>query len=284
MGRYFGGVRYHLESLNVKVRSINMHIKRYNIGATKKVVCLHGFTGSSNTWEEVISFLPSTVELLTVDLIGHGQTDKPIDPACYFVEEQIEDLRELLQQLEWAHFTLVGYSMGGRLAIAYAAKYPVDTLILESSSPGLVDEEERQKRKLSDELLAERIMKEGVISFIDFWEGIPLFQTQKKLSTEKQEMIRMERLAQSAVGLSNSLRGFSTGVQPSYWDILSKMTIPVFLLVGELDLKFCAIAKRMENELPNAKLEVVKDAGHAIHVEKPKIFATIIEKVILEEE
>lgn len=273
-----------MESLNVKARSVNIYIKRYNIGAAKKVAWLHGFTGSSSTWEEVISLLPSSMELLTIDLIGHGQTDQPSDPAYYLVEEQIEDLHALFQQLEWTHFTLVGYSMGGRLALAYAAKYPVEALLLESSSPGLASEEERQNRKLSDELLAERIMKEGVISFVGFWEGIPLFQTQKRLSAEKQKMIRMERLAQSAVGLSNSLKGFSTGIQPSYWNVLSEMSIPVFLLVGELDLKFCAIAKRMENELPNAKLVVVKDAGHAIHVEKPKIFATIIEKVILEEE
>ncbi|TQR14690.1 2-succinyl-6-hydroxy-2,4-cyclohexadiene-1-carboxylate synthase [Psychrobacillus soli] len=270
--------------MNLMVRSVNLHMKRYNIGAPKKVVWLHGFTGSSSTWKEVISLLPSSMELLTIDLIGHGQTDKPSDSAYYFVEEQLRELHALFQQLEWTHFTLVGYSMGGRLALAYAAKYPVDALILESSSPGLAGEEERQKRKLSDELLAERIMKEGVISFVDFWEGIPLFHTQKRLPVEKQEVIREERLAQSAVGLSNSLRGFSTGIQPSYWDVLSELSIPVFLLVGELDLKFCAIARRMENELPNAKLVVVKDAGHAIHVEKPKIFATIIEKVILEEE
>lgn len=270
--------------MNRLVRSVNMHIKRYNIGAAKKVVWLHGFTGSSSTWEEVISFLPSSVELLTVDLIGHGLTDKPNDPTCYLVEEQIEDLHALIQQLEWNHFTIIGYSMGGRLALAYAAKYPVEALVIESSSPGLAGEEERQKRKLSDDLLAERIRKEGVISFVDFWEGIPLFQTQKSLPLEKQVMIRNERLAQSAVGLSNSLRGFSTGVQPSYWNVLSEMSIPVLLVVGELDLKFCAIAKRMKNELPNAKLVAVKDAGHAIHVEKPKIFATIIKKVILEEE
>ncbi len=273
-----------MESMNRMVRSVNMHIKRYNIGAAKKVVLLHGFTGSSSTWEEVISFLPSTVELLTVDLIGHGQTDKPSDTACYFVEEQIEDLHMLFRQLEWSHFTLVGYSMGGRLALAYAAKYSVDALILESSSPGLADDEERQKRKLSDELLAERISKEGVTSFVDFWEDIPLFQTQKRLPVEKQAMIREERLAQSAVGLSNSLKGFSTGVQPSYWDVLSEMSMPVLLVVGELDLKFCAISSQMEKKFPNVKLVEVKDAGHAIHVEKPKIFATIIKKVILEEE
>ena len=72
---------------------------------------------------------------------------KPSDTARYSMEEQMEDLQALFQQLEWTQFTLIGYSMGGRLALAYTAKYPVNTLIFESSSPGLEDEEERQKRK-----------------------------------------------------------------------------------------------------------------------------------------
>lgn len=284
MGSYFRGVRCHLEALNITIRSINMHIKRYNIGAKEKVVLLHGFTGSNSTWVEVIDYLPSTVEVLLIDLIGHGQTTKPRDTARYVVEEQLEDLHTLFQQLKWNHFTMVGYSMGGRLALAYASQYGVDRLILESSSPGLAEENEREKRKLSDDLLAERIMTEGIVSFVDYWEDIPLFQTQKRLSFEKQQAIRTERLAQSEIGLANSLKGFSTGVQPSYWGELANLSTPVLLLAGQLDSKFCTIAKRMQSELPNAKIEVIKDVGHAIHVEKPKIFATIIKKVILEEE
>ncbi len=266
------------------IRSLDIHIKRYHIGAPRKVVLLHGFTGSSDTWEEVIRHLPSEVEVLTIDLIGHGQTAKPSDAKRYFVEEQIEDLHELFQQLEWSNFTLVGYSMGGRLALAYAAKYPVDTLVLESSSPGLENEKERKNRKLSDELLAERIIKEGILSFVNFWEDIPLFVSQKRLSAEKQLAIREERLMQSEIGLANSLKGFSTGVQPSYWKSLTKLSVPVYLLAGELDLKFCEIARQMDHELPNSFRKVVKDVGHAIHVENPKMFATILKKVILEEE
>lgn len=284
MGNYFEGVRLKLESLNIHVRNIDMHIKRYNIGAKEKVVLLHGFTGYSSTWDEVISNFPSIIEVLAVDLIGHGKSSKPVDPKRYLVEEQIEDLYALFQQLQWNHFTLVGYSMGGRLALAYASKYPVKRLILESSSPGLVVKEERLKRKSSDDLLAERIMKDGIVSFVNFWEGIPLFQTQKSLPAEKQLAIRKERISSSAVGLANSLKGFSTGVQPSYWGELRETSIPVFLLAGEWDSKFCDIAKRMQQEFPNSTLKVVKDTGHAIHVEKPKLFATIIEKVILEEE
>jgi 2-succinyl-6-hydroxy-2,4-cyclohexadiene-1-carboxylate synthase len=273
-----------LESLTVKVRDINIHLKRNHIGAEKKVVFLHGFTGSSSTWEEVVNYLPPTIEILTIDLIGHGQTSKPTDFTRYYVDEQIEDLHSLFQLLGWNHFTLVGYSMGGRLALAYADKYGVDKLVLESSSPGLADEEERVKRKHADELLAERILNEGISAFIDFWENIPLFHSQKKLSFEKQQSIRLERLAGSEVGLSNSLKGFSTGVQPSYWGKLKDMEISTILLTGELDQKFCDIAINMKNVLPQGKHMQINNVGHAFHVENPELFATIVEDIILKED
>ncbi|MEK4486817.1 2-succinyl-6-hydroxy-2,4-cyclohexadiene-1-carboxylate synthase [Psychrobacillus sp. FSL H8-0484] len=270
--------------MNVNVHNINMHMKRYNIGAKEKVIFLHGFTGSSDTWKEVITYLPSTVEVLTVDLVGHGQSSKPEQIKPYTTEEQIEALHELLLQLKWSNFTLIGYSMGGRLALAYASKYPVAKLILESSSPGLASEDERVKRKRADELLAERITNDGIVSFVDFWEGIPLFHSQKSLSLEKQQKIRAERLAGSEVGFSNSLRGFSTGVQPSYWDKLVNIKNPTILITGELDQKFYDIAKEMQKLLPNCHHKQVNDVGHAIHVENAELFATIVKDIILKED
>ncbi|MEI4769186.1 2-succinyl-6-hydroxy-2,4-cyclohexadiene-1-carboxylate synthase [Psychrobacillus sp. FJAT-51614] len=270
-----------MESVNLMIRNIKMRIKRYNAGAKEKVVFLHGFTGSSDTWEEVITYLPTSMDILTVDLIGHGQTSKPNDFGRYYVEEQIEDLHTIFNQLDWTHFTLVGYSMGGRLALAYTAKYPVDKLILESSSPGLESEEERIKRRHSDKMLAASILKDGISAFIEYWESIPLFHSQKSLPLEKQGLIRKERLAGSEIGLSNSLRGFSTGVQPSYWNKLKDMKTSTVLLTGELDLKFYNTAKKMQKLLPNCTHKQVNNVGHAIHVEKPELFATIVEDIIL---
>ena len=145
MGGYFEGAGLSLESITVNIRGIDIHFNRYNKGAKEKIVFLHGFTGSTQTWDEVISYLPNTFDILCIDLIGHGGTSKPIDYTRYMVEEQIADLYALFQRLQWSDFTLVGYSMGGRLALAYASHYPVKRLILESSSPGLIDKEERSK-------------------------------------------------------------------------------------------------------------------------------------------
>lgn len=284
MGGYFEGAGLGLESLNVNIRGIDIHVNRYNIGAKERIVFLHGFTGSANTWDEVISYLPNTFELLTIDLIGHGLTSKPMDPERYTTEEQIADLHALFQKLQWSDFTLVGYSMGGRLALSFASQYPVKRLILESSSPGLSDEGERLNRKKSDEQLADRIVNDGLLSFVDFWEGIPLFYSQRQLSLEKQQLIRQERLAGSEIGLASSLRGFGTGVQPSYWKKLKEVITPTFLITGKLDEKFSKLAKEMKKYIPNVAHKEIKDVGHAIHVENPELFATIVEDIILKED
>ncbi|WP_235753913.1 2-succinyl-6-hydroxy-2,4-cyclohexadiene-1-carboxylate synthase [Psychrobacillus sp. INOP01] len=273
-----------MESITINIRGIDIHFNRYNKGAKERIVFLHGFTGSTHTWDEVISFLPNTFDMLTIDLIGHGETSKPKDSARYAVEEQIADLHSLFQQLQWSNFTLVGYSMGGRLALSYANQYPIKGLILESSSPGLTDKKERLNRKQSDEQLADRILKEGLTSFVDFWEGIPLFHSQRQLTLEKQQLIRQERLAGSEIGLANSLRGFGTGVQPSYWNNLQEIVTPTFLITGELDEKFSKLAKKMEKYLPNVAHKEIRDVGHAIHVENPELFATIVEDIILKED
>ena len=273
-----------MESIDKMVGEISFHINRYNIGAAYKVVLLHGFTGSSQTWEEVIKASPTSFEILTIDLIGHGETSKPSAVNHYLVSQQIKDLHALFQQLAFDRFTMVGYSMGGRLALAYALEYPVEKLVLESSSPGLKEEEERTIRKDADELLAERITNEGIVSFVDFWEDIPLFHSQKRLSLEKKHKIREERLAGNPIGLANSLKGFSTGVQPSNWNKLKDLTVPTYLLAGELDEKFCKIGMEMEKLLPNSTSKQVLDVGHAIHVENPELFATIVKDIILKEE
>lgn len=262
----------------VQIRGINIHVKLWNEEASPTLVLLHGFTGSTETWRETVSFLPWSIKVVAVDLTGHGLTDAPSNPERYSMEEQISDLDLLFTELGIERFSLLGYSMGGRIALSYALQYPerVEGLILESSSPGLEDEEEQIQRANADNSLADRIESEGLEAFVDFWEAVPLFESQKTLSAEKRKAIREERLSQKPIGLANSLRGIGTGRQPSNWRRLNLLQLPVLLMVGEWDIKFRNIAEEMQKRLPTAKIETVREAGHAIHVEKPEQFATII--------
>ncbi|MEK5037499.1 2-succinyl-6-hydroxy-2,4-cyclohexadiene-1-carboxylate synthase [Sporosarcina sp. FSL K6-3457] len=267
----------------VHIRGIDIHVAMNDDDSLPTIVLLHGFTGSTATWQEVIELFKGRFRTVAIDLTGHGKTAMPEDIARYSMEQQVEDLEALFNMLSLERFTLLGYSMGGRVALAYTVQYPrrVTSLILESSSPGLKTAEERADRKAADSRLADRIVADGLPAFVDFWERIPLFDSQRGLSEEKKLAVREERLNQCEMGLANSLRGIGTGSQPSYWQQLHALNLAVLLITGELDIKFVNIAREMMSYFSNARHETIVHVGHAIHVENPAVFATMVEKHIL---
>ncbi|TWT12521.1 2-succinyl-6-hydroxy-2,4-cyclohexadiene-1-carboxylate synthase [Planomicrobium sp. CPCC 101079] len=266
--------------MNIAANDVRYHVEIFNKEKQRTIVFLHGFTGNAKTWNSIIEQLQD-FKIVLLDLIGHGQSDSPESAERYAMERQIEDLNVLFNELTLTGFTLVGYSMGGRTALAYACTYPgrVEALILESASPGLQTTEEQKDRQERDAALARRILSGGIPDFVGFWENIPLFDSQKQLPDTVKQAVRQERLAQSTFGLANSLLGMGTGSQASYWGVLKDLKVPVLLLAGTLDLKFKAINEEMFALLPNARLEIL-EAGHAIHVEKPLEFATMVKEYL----
>lgn len=242
------------------------------------LVLLHGFTGSSVNWQPLLPTLSTDQPIITVDLLGHGQTDAPTDATRYGMAASARDLVDLLAQIAPGPFNLLGYSMGGRLALYFAVSYPhlVNKLILESASPGLADAADRTTRVRSDEALADRIEREGIPAFVDYWEQIPLFASQQSLPVEIRQRLRDQRLQNRPRGLANSLRGMGTGVQPPLWDQLATLTIPTLLITGEYDTKFHTIAEQMMAQLPNARHKTITGAGHTIHLEQPEAYGAVV--------
>lgn len=238
------------------------------------LVLLHGFTGSTANWERQQALFAAYYRTIVVDLLGHGQTEAPADPARYSMEQSASDLAGLLTTIAPGPVNLLGYSMGGRLALYFAVHYPylVQTLILESASPGLADDAAQQERIHSDEQLADAIEAQGMAAFVERWEKLPLFATQQTLPATVQEQLHAQRLHNRPQGLANSLRGMGTGRQPSLWEQLSAMTAPTLLLAGELDQKFKVIAQQMATYLPKATVVIVPEVGHTIHLEQPEAF------------
>jgi 2-succinyl-6-hydroxy-2,4-cyclohexadiene-1-carboxylate synthase len=266
----------------MKIRGIQYHVDVQSTSEGEPLVLLHGFTGSSQNWKHIIGNL-SMFKIILIDIVGHGYTDSPVDPARYRMQEVVEDLLCILDELNIEKANILGYSMGGRLALSFAAVYPnrVNKLILESSSPGLKGAEEREKRKQADERLAAEIVEEGIVQFVEKWENIPLFATQNRLPIDKRNAIREKRLQNSSIGLANSLIGMGTGAQPSLWHRLQDIKVPVLILCGELDKKFCTIAKSMHMLLSQSVVKEINDAGHAIHVEQPRIFGKIVNEFLI---
>lgn len=242
------------------------------LGAGDPLLLIHGFTGCMEAWgEELISGLSKAHQVVAVDLVGHGESDMSADPERYRVHELVEDLTQVLDAVAMEKARWLGYSMGGRLALAAAILAParLSSLVLESASPGLARESERRARRRADEALAEGVLRGGMEEFVDHWMGLPLFATQGKLPREVQERNRERRLRNRPEALAACLRGMGTGVQPSFWDSLPEINVPTLLLTGEEDRKFTNIAQQMAERIPGAVLRLVPKAGHAIHLENP---------------
>ena len=166
--------------------------------------------------------------------------------------------------------------MGGRAALSFAVSYPgmIKALVLESTSPGIKNETDREARKRNDELLAEFIQQKGIKEFVNYWMNIDLFKNQKKLPGDKLQEQLKEKLKNNKIGLVNSLIGFGTGVMPHLYDELNKLNFPVLLITGENDVKFTKINSSIKSSFQNASHVIIKEAGHNIHFELPEIFAS----------
>ncbi|MBI4267121.1 MAG: 2-succinyl-6-hydroxy-2,4-cyclohexadiene-1-carboxylate synthase [Chloroflexi bacterium] len=243
-------------------------------GAGPAVVALHGFTGDASSWDSFSRAARHEYSVVSVDLPGHGASDAPVNPALYRAPHTVRELAELLDRLHLERVHWLGYSMGARIALAAAIRLGERTssLVLESASPGLRAVEERQARMRNDEALANRIEKEGVEAFVDYWESLPLWASQARLPRAVRERLRTQRLKNSPAGLANSLRGTGTGAQPSLHDRLGELRVPVLLIAGEEDVKFSAAAREMHRAVPGSRLCIVPGSGHTVHLEQPDTF------------
>ncbi|MDA0312597.1 MAG: 2-succinyl-6-hydroxy-2,4-cyclohexadiene-1-carboxylate synthase [Gemmatimonadetes bacterium] len=250
---------------------------------TRYPVLLHGFTGASTSWGSGIVDGLASVGLapVLVDLPGHGRHAAEVDPAGFTLRAALD----LVSQAGDRPADLIGYSMGGRVALHFAAERPgsVRRLVLESASPGLATGAERSARREADESLASRIETRGVEAFIDTWERLPLFASQVSLPDHVRLSHRLHRLRNCESGLAGALRGLGTGALPSLWDRLPEIECPTLLLVGEHDAKVADVGARMASKIPRATLVVVPDAGHTVHLERPEAWLAAVGSFLAED-
>ena len=240
------------------------------------VLFLHGFLGSSEDFETIAPLLEQFC-CLSVDLPGHGKTQ--VDAEHYTMPNTAALIVHLLDRLNISHCHLIGYSMGGRLALYLALQFPdrFPKVVLESASPGLKTEAERLARKRHDAKLADRL-ESDFPAFLADWYEQPLFRSLKQYPNFEQ--LIQQRLRNRPSELARSLRHLGTGEQPSLWNRLKVHQNPLLLLVGERDRKFVSINQEMADGCKAAQLKIIPNAGHNVHVEEPQIFARCVHKFL----
>jgi 2-succinyl-6-hydroxy-2,4-cyclohexadiene-1-carboxylate synthase len=217
-------------------------------------VFVHGFTQTPASWDPVMQLLDAPTRALAPTAgadFTTTATGLDVGPGVY-----------------------VGYSQGGRLCLQLALDRPaaVERLVLVSASPGIADPVARAARRDADERLAQEIERDGVDAFLERWLAQPLFAT---LPRERSGID--ERRARNTIeGMTSQLRVLGQGVQPSNWERLGGLRMPVLLIVGERDTKYVEIAQRMADAIPRARVEVVPGAGHACHLEQPEMVAHVL--------
>lgn len=254
------------------------------VGSGFPLIALHGFTGDQGTWRAFVDSASKHYKLVTVDLPGHGESDSPDSSDFYTMETHVKALEELLDYLELEQVAWIGYSLGGRIALGATLAIPDRSaaLVLESASPGISDLVERAQRSEDDHILANWIEQKGVIEFVNYWEELPMWVSQNRLSKLVRKQLRAQRLQNMAIGLANSLRGIGSGVQSQYYARLGEINIPTLLLAGAEDGKFLQIATEMHSNISNCSLEVISQSGHCIHLEQPNIFNELVFKFLKE--
>jgi 2-succinyl-6-hydroxy-2,4-cyclohexadiene-1-carboxylate synthase len=171
---------------------------------------------------------------------------------------------------------VVGYSMGGRLALHAALREPkrYAALVLVGVSAGIEDRHRREDRRRSDESLAEWIEQQSIKEVVERWERQPVFDTQ---SPELRDSQRPGRLSHDPQRLAQLLRSAGQGALPPVWDRLHTLTCPVLLTAGEHDRRYASAARRMAAEFGGpARVKLVPDAGHAPQLEAPAAFAFLL--------
>jgi 2-succinyl-6-hydroxy-2,4-cyclohexadiene-1-carboxylate synthase len=254
--------------LSNKQETIQYHYEEKGNGPP--ILLLHGFTGSSIDWQMIADELSRQYRVITLDLPGHGKTViDPPDEETYSMRWTAVDISYILDELEIEQVHLVGYSMGGRMALYFAINHGqrLQTLTLASTTPGIEDDDAREERKKEDRELADNIEEKGIDWFVAHWQSLPLWHTQNDALKER---LRTRRAQNDPEGLAYSLRGMGQGAMPSLWGDLGRLPIPVKLIAGEDDEKYVKITQRMDKLIPDSDVTLVNGAGHAVHVENPE--------------
>lgn len=237
---------------------------------------LHGFMGSGDEWREIAAAFADDFFCLMPDLPGHG-ANRPLPAERLTFDLLARGLLATLSAHGLTRVWLVGYSLGGRLALYTAAMWPyhVRGLVLESASPGVERPDERRARANLDDERAARIRRDGLGAFVQAWYTAPIFRG-LAANAALLAQVQQRRRSQDPDAMARVIAELSPGRMPPLWGALPFLRMPLAFISGALDEKYTALGERVCTLAPNAVHTAVPHASHTVHLEAPQAFIAAV--------
>ena len=247
--------------------SESLNIQKIGSPANPSLICLHGFMGSGADFQFLTDSLAGHFYIILPDLPGHGASRDFKNNAQWSIPFCSAALADSLRPFAPIH--LLGYSLGGRVAMTLAVNEPslLSSLIVESATPGIEDPQQRRERTARDDRLAGQLQKKNLTDFLDDWYRQPLFKDIGRLPGFNN--LYRRRLQNSPGHLARALSEMSSGRMPGLWARLANITCPTLLINGDQDVKYAAISARMQKTNPSFRRSEARGAGHNVHFSKP---------------
>ncbi len=237
---------------------------------TPMLYALHGFTENDESWAETLG--GEIADLRCPLLPGHGSRPCPSGTTIK------QAAAELVARFPTEPVDLLGYSMGGRVALAVALDHPqrIRRLILVSCHGGIRDAAERANRRKRDESLAQVLEEDGIGAFVAWWETQSTLKPYQPFSATVAASVRARRLNQEPLGLAGCLRSIGAGAMEPQWSRLSTLRMPTLLVSGSADTRYRTLMDEMHTMIPGSRRDIVLRSGHAVHRERPQVIAQMV--------
>lgn len=250
------------------IKNGDVNIRYDKCGQGQPILFIHGLGSSGRDWEYQVAHFRNTCQVITVDVRGHGQSDKP--PGPYSVPLFAADVAALIEILEIAPVDVVGISMGGMIAFQLAVDRLdlIKRMVIVNSSPELVP------RTFKDRLL---IYQRFVIVRILGMRKMGDVLSKRLFIKPEQEELRQQLVERWA---ENDPRAYRDTMRAlvgwSVVDRLETINCPILVIAGDEDYTPLEAKKAYVSKLPNARLKIIEDSRHATAVEHPQQFNSIV--------
>ena len=245
----------------------NISLAFNDLGTGLPLVFLHAFPLNRTMWADQEKALSTQFRVITIDLRGHGESDAPL--WHYSLDQAADDVCGLMDHLSIRQPILVGLSMGGYIALAFYRTYAerVKGLVL-ADTRAQADAEDGKRARFE---MAQLAYTQGAGAIAEIM--IPKLLSPATIQTRPELVQRVRTMIEGnqISGIAGDLMALAE--RPDSQPLLTQISCPVQIIVGELDLPTPpADARLMAERIPNARLAVIPGAGHLSNLEQPELF------------